>query len=97
MSTRIGIPEAPAHELDLLATAEQKPRTAYVVEILWRDVRRSRQGRALKLSAGGWKAADHPELAQGGAALVERSLRPAPVRGDRDENQPDQSGPVSQP
>ena len=55
-----------------LAVAQHKPRTAYVVDILWRDVRRHKQHEALQLSAGAWNPADHPELAQGGAAYVEQ-------------------------
>jgi hypothetical protein len=71
MASVIEIPEELAHELDRLAGAEHKPRTAYVVDVLWRDVRRNKQREALKLSAGAWNPADHPELAQGGAAYVE--------------------------
>jgi hypothetical protein len=72
MSSVIKIPQELAHELDRLAGAEHKPRTAYVVDVLWRDVRRNRQREALKLSAGAWNLADHPELAKGGAAHVEQ-------------------------
>lgn len=67
----IKIPEELAHELDRLADAEHKPRANYVVDVLWRDVRRNKQREALKLSAGAWNPADHPELVQGGAAHVE--------------------------
>jgi predicted transcriptional regulator len=79
MPSVIKIPEELAHELDRLAGAERKPRTAYVVDLLWRDVRRSKQREALKLSSGAWKAADHPEVAQGGAAHVEQ------IRSEPDE------------
>ena len=72
MPSVIEIPEELAHELDRLAGAEHKPRTVYVVDLLWRDVRRNKQREALKLSAGAWNYADHPELAQGGAAHVEQ-------------------------
>jgi hypothetical protein len=72
MPSVIKIPEELAHELDRLAGAEHKPRTGYVVDVLWRDVRRSKQREALKLSAGAWNSADHPELAQGGATRVEQ-------------------------
>ena len=40
-------------------------RTAYVVDVLWRDVRRNRQREALKLSAAAWKPTDHPEFNPG--------------------------------
>jgi hypothetical protein len=83
MPSVIKIPEELAHELDRLAGAEHKPRTAYIVDVLWRDVRRSKQREALKLSAGAWNPADHPELAQGGAAHVER------IRSEPDERYED--------
>jgi predicted transcriptional regulator len=71
MPSVVKIPKELAHELDRLASAERKPRTTYIVDVLWRDVRRNKQREALKLSAGAWSPADHPELAQGGAAHVE--------------------------
>jgi predicted transcriptional regulator len=79
MPSVIKIPEELAHELDRFAKAIHKPRAAYAVEVLWRDVRRNKQREALKLSAGAWRAADHPELAQGGAAYVEQ------IRAEPDE------------
>ncbi len=72
MPSVIKIPKELADELDRLAGAEQRPRTAYAVEVLWRDVQRNKQREALRLSSGLWKVADHPELAGGGAAHVER-------------------------
>jgi hypothetical protein len=79
MPNVIKIPEELAHELDLLAEAEHKRRTPYVVDLLWQDVRRSKQLRALKLSSGAWNPDHHPELAQGGAAYVEE------IRSEPDE------------
>jgi len=58
---------------------KHKPRSAYAVDVLWRDVRRNRQREALRLSAGVWKQEDHPELAQGGAAYVDQ------IRSEPDE------------
>ena len=72
MPSVIKIPKELADELDRLAAAQRRPRAAYATEILWRDVQRSKQVEALRLSAGLWKSADHPELAEGGAAYVER-------------------------
>jgi hypothetical protein len=72
MQNVIKIPQELARELDLLAQAERKRRTPYVVDLLWRDVRRNKQRQALKLSSGAWKSKDHPELAEGGAAYVEK-------------------------
>ena len=79
MPNVIKIPEELAQELDPLAGAEHRPRTAYAVDVLWRDVRRNKQREALKLSAGAWNPADPPELAQGGAAHVEE------IRSEPDE------------
>ena len=78
MPSVIKIPEELALELDRLADAEHRPRASYVGDVLWRDVRRSKQREALKLSAGAWNPADHPELAQGGATHVEQ------IRSERD-------------
>ena len=75
--TIIEIPEELASELDRLAGA--KRRTAYAIDVLWREVRRNKQREALELSKGAWKTEDHPELAQGGAAYVEQ------IRAERDE------------
>jgi len=72
MQNVIKIPEDLARELDLLAQSEHKRRTPYVIDLLWRDVRRNKQRQALKLSAGAWNPDHHPELAQGGAAYVEK-------------------------
>ena len=71
MPNIIKIPEELAHELDLMAQAEHKRRTTYVVDLLWRDVRRNKQRQALKLSAGSWNPEQHPELAEGGADYVD--------------------------
>jgi hypothetical protein len=73
----IKIPEGLADELDRLAGARR--RTAYAVDVLWRDVRRNKQRQALELSAGAWKKRDHPELSGGGAAYVDR------IRSEPDE------------
>ena len=75
----IKIPEELANELDRLAGAEHKPRAVYAIDVLWRDVHRNKQREALKLSAGIWKAADHPELAQARAGYVEQ------IRSEPDE------------
>jgi hypothetical protein len=79
MQNVIEIPEELARELDLLAQAEHKRRTTYVVDLLWQDVRRSKQRQALALSSGAWNPDHHPELAQGGAVYVEN------IRSERDE------------
>jgi hypothetical protein len=75
----VKIPPDLAEELDRLAEADSKPRAAYVVDVLWRDVRRRKQREALKASAGVWKSENHPELEHGGAAYVEQ------IRSEPDE------------
>jgi hypothetical protein len=67
--TNINVPDDLVHEIDLLAGASQRP--ASVVEVLWKEIRRTRQREALLASAGLWKSETHPELAKGGAAFVE--------------------------
>jgi hypothetical protein len=68
--TNIQVPDELAFEIDRLAGAGK--RSDYAVDVLWREVRRARQREALQASAGSWKQEDHPELALGGAACVER-------------------------
>lgn len=86
MPNVINIPEELAHELDLLAQAEHKQRTPYVVDLLWRNVRLSKQREALRLSSGAWNPDHHPELAEGGAAYVEK------IRSEPDERFEDAIG-----
>ena len=74
--TSIKVPDELAHEIDRLAGA--KKRSAYAIDVLWREVRRNRQREVLRASAGSWKAENHPELARGGAAHVEE------IRAERD-------------
>jgi hypothetical protein len=74
--TIIKVPDELAHEIDRLAGS--KKRSAYAVNVLWKEVRRMRQREALRISAGIWKQEDHPELASGGAAHVEE------IRSERD-------------
>ncbi len=79
MPSVIKIPEELARELDLLAQLEHKRRTPYAVDVLWLEVRRNKQCQALKLSSGAWNPDNHPELAEGGAAYVEK------IRSEPDE------------
>jgi hypothetical protein len=48
MQNVIKIPKDLAKELDLLAQAERKRRTPYVVDLQWRDVRRKQAKDGLK-------------------------------------------------
>ena len=72
MAIFVELPESLAEELDRLAESEHKQRTAYVVDILWQDVKRNKQRQALKFSSGAWNLADHPELADDAAAYIEK-------------------------
>jgi hypothetical protein len=75
--TIIKVPDELAHEIDRLAGAGK--RSAYAVDVLWREIRRTRQREALRASTGSWKHQDHPERASGGAAHVEQ------IRSERDD------------
>ena len=77
----IKVPDELAQELDRLAGA--KNRSAYAVDVLWREVRRNRQREALRASSGTWKQENHPELARGGAAYVDE------IRSERDDRYED--------
>lgn len=60
-------------EIDRFAGRRQ--RTAFVVDIVRRELQRMRQLEAVRESGGAWAQADHPELEAGGAAFVERLRR----------------------
>jgi hypothetical protein len=75
--TTINVPDELVHEIDLLAGVGQ--RSAYVVDVLWKEIRRTRQREALRESAGAWAPENHPELIHGGAAFLEAT------RSERDE------------
>jgi hypothetical protein len=74
--TVIKIPVDLARELDRVAGSGR--RSAYAIDVLWKEIRRARQRQALEASAGSWKKSDHPELSKGGAAYV------AKIRAERD-------------
>ena len=70
------IPADLAAELDRLA-GDKRGASSYAIDVLRNEVRRRKQREALRVSAGAWK--DHPELAGGGAAYVDR------IRSEPDE------------
>jgi hypothetical protein len=72
----IRIPAELARALDQIAGARR--RSAYAINVLWREVRVGRQREALRATAGAWRAEDHPELSKGGASYVEQ------VRSEQD-------------
>lgn len=75
--TIIKVPDELAHEIDRMAGP--KRRSAYAIEVLWLDIQRHRQMEALEASSGAWKLEDHPELADGAAAYVDK------IRSEPDE------------
>ena len=74
--TIIKIPDELATEIDRVAGL--KKRSAYAIEILWRDIRRTQQREAFRATRGTWKHEDHPELAEGGGAAYVEQIRSEP-------------------
>lgn len=66
------LPEALLTDIDQLFGKGK--RSAFLTEIVEREVRRQKQIHALEEAAGCWKDEDHPEL-QGGAAVFVKELR----------------------
>jgi hypothetical protein len=52
----------------------KRGRSAFLTELAQREIKLRHQREVLRETAGAWKAADHPELAQGAAAWV-RQIR----------------------
>ena len=59
--------------------AGPRKRTAVVVEVLERELRRREQLEALQAAVGAWTDENHPELADGAEAWV-RKMRDASVK-----------------
>ena len=68
--THIVIPSALAEDIDRLVG--KRGRSSFLTEAARREVRRLQQLRTLEDACGAWKDEDHPELADGAAAWVER-------------------------
>jgi Arc/MetJ-type ribon-helix-helix transcriptional regulator len=68
--THIVIPSALAEAIDELVG--KRRRSSFLTEAARREVRRLQQLRALENACGAWKDEDHPELAGGAAAWVEK-------------------------
>jgi hypothetical protein len=68
----VPIPPQVAAKIDRIAGPRK--RTAFVVEVLYREIQRNEQLEALQEAAGSWKDDNHPELANGSEAWV-RSMR----------------------
>jgi hypothetical protein len=68
----IAFPEELAAEIDALA--DERGRSAFVVEAMRAEVKRRRMQAFLNDPVPAWKDEDHPELANGSAAWI-RTLR----------------------
>ena len=66
--THVFLPEALLTDIDKLFGKGK--RSAFLTEIVEREVRRQKLLRALDDAAGCWKDEDHPELKDGSAAWV---------------------------
>ena len=73
----IPIPTSVAAGIDKIAG--NKKRTAFIVEVLEREIRRREQLEALNEAAGSWKDKDHPELVNGGDVWV-RQMRDESIK-----------------
>lgn len=77
----VPIPQHLAVEIDRVAG--HKRRSAFIIELVERELRRREQREAIREAAGSWKDQDHPELAGGSDQWVremrqqslERSMR----------------------
>lgn len=77
LRTVVAIPPQLAAAIDKIAG--EKHRSAFVVEVVEREVRRREQLGALREAAGSWKDEDHPELAEGADKWV-RKIRQESVK-----------------
>src|SRR6185503_16317779 len=60
--------------------AGEGKRSAFIVELLNREIRRRKQIGALEMAAGSWKDKDHPELPEGSDVWVRKcATRPQSV------------------
>lgn len=64
------LPEHLLAEIDRLAG--QRGRSAFLAELIEREVQRQKLLAALREARGSWKTEDHPELQDGSGAFVER-------------------------
>ena len=76
--TLVPIPTRVAAAIDHIAGPRK--RTAFVVELLEREIRRREQLDALSETAGSWKDEDHPELAAGADQWVQSMRQESTTR-----------------
>jgi hypothetical protein len=75
--TLVPIPQYLAAAIDRVAGPKQ--RTAFIVNLVEREIRRYEQRDALREAVGSWKNEEHPELAEGADAWV-RQMRQESVK-----------------
>lgn len=69
---RVLVPFPPDVIAEVDRFVEPGQRTAFLVELARHELKLRRQAEALREAAGSWKDEDHPELAQGAAAWIEK-------------------------
>ena len=67
------LPEELLAEVDRLVG--ERGRSAFLAEVVQREIQRRKLLTALREARGSWKTADHPELQDGSEAFVERLRR----------------------
>jgi len=75
--TLVELPAEVAQGIDKLVGVRN--RSAFTAEVVGRELKRRQQQMALAAAAGSWKDEDHPELAEGAAAYIDK-LRTAEAR-----------------
>jgi hypothetical protein len=75
--TLVPIPSQIAAAIDQMAGPRR--RTAFIVDLLEREIRRREQREALRQAAGCWKDSEHSELAEGADQWV-RQMRQESTR-----------------
>jgi Arc/MetJ-type ribon-helix-helix transcriptional regulator len=68
--TLVQLPPDLAQGIDKLVGARN--RSSFTAEVVRRELKRREQQEALRSAAGTWKDQDHAELAEGGAAYIEK-------------------------
>jgi hypothetical protein len=68
--TLVELPADVAKGIDKLVGVRN--RSAFTAEVVGRELKRRQQQLALGIAAGSWKDEDHPELAEGAAAYIDK-------------------------
>lgn len=68
--TFVQLPQELAKDIDTLVGSRN--RSSFTTEAVRRELKRLQQQLALRAAGGIWKDADHPELADGAAAYIDK-------------------------